>query len=164
MEYDVDPASYLYNWNDDLNTSIQSVITSSLGTATQSQNVNGGSSIFAGQNQTSHQSSAGIVISADGQGIPGQASALIRSQNTPAYSMAHAYPTFKLLLLEEDNSGPFYCFDNFYSYASVMDIEVIKYRDKPDTAIIQITNLAHTLQHRLYDEDTASGKMEREAG
>jgi hypothetical protein len=67
-----------------------------------------------------------------------------------------------MFLLEEDNLGPFYAFDNFYSYASVMDIEIIKYRDKPDAAIIQITNLAHTLQHRLFD-DTVAGKLEAEA-
>lgn len=159
-DYTIDPASYFKDWNEQLNININQEINNVLGTATQTANqTNQQQTGFSGQNQTSQQEANGITVSANGQGIPGNASALIRSQNTPAYSMAHAYPTFKLLLLEEDNTGPFYCFDNFYSYASVIDIEVIKYRDKPDTAIIQITNLAHTLQHRLYD-DTAAGKME----
>lgn len=164
VDYNVDPASYLKDWNEELNISINTEIMNILGTATDTANLQNQQQIgFGSQEQTTQQGANGAkIISANGQGIPGNASALIRSQNTPAYSMAHAYPTFKLLLLEEDNSGPFYCFDNFYSYASVMDIEIIKYRDKPDTAIIQITNLAHTLQHRLFD-DTAAGKMEAQA-
>lgn len=159
------PASYFVPDNASLNTTLAQEITNALGTSNQSANLvnatDAGTAPTGNGWPTTSKTAQGYSFTAPAQ-IPGQASALIRQLNAPAFSMASAYPTFKMLLLEEDNLGPFYAFDNFYSYASVMDIEIIKYRDKPDTAIVQITNLAHTLQHRLYD-DTVAGKLEAEA-
>lgn len=157
-DYKQTPAGYFVDYSsivrEDATSTINDILGSSNQTANltnQTQTVNGGSNV---QN--------GFEFSANAQGLPGAGSALARMTSIPAYSMNTAFPTYKLLLLEEDNSGPFFAFDNFYSYASVIDIEVIKYRDKPDTAIIQISNLAHLLQHRMYD-DTAAGKMEKDA-
>jgi hypothetical protein len=78
----------------------------------------------------------------------------------PDYNMAAAFPTFKLFLIEEDNNGIFYALDDFYSYSTVLDIEIIRYRDKPHQAIIQLTNIANLLTHKLYD-NTSAGRAEK---
>jgi len=78
---------------------------------------------------------------------------------TPFKSMKRAFPTFKLFLVEEDNTGPFFMFDNFYCYSSVLNMEIIRYQDKPDMAVIQLTNLANLLSHKVFDS-SASGKQE----
>jgi flagellum-specific peptidoglycan hydrolase FlgJ len=83
----------------------------------------------------------------------------IKAIHAPDVHMSAAFPTFKLFLMEEDNSGVFYAFDDFYSFASVTDIEIIRFRDKPDVAVIQMTNLARLLSHKLFD-DTVMGKHE----
>lgn len=166
VKYTDNPGDYFFDNNALLMSGVTSRIQSILGTAASiAATVNQPSSTAANKNLAAG-SQAQFIFSGDLQGLkvptpalPGNANALSRAINIPAYSMNSAFPTFKLLLLEEDNSGPFFAFDNFYSYASVIDIEVIKYTDKPDTAIIQITNLSHALQHRLYD-DTAAGKLE----
>lgn len=86
---------------------------------------------------------------------------LVRMTNVPGYSMAEAFPTFKLFLMEDSSPGLIQAFDNFYSYASVLDIEIIRFMDKPDLARLQITNLANILQHKLFD-NTLQGKYERD--
>lgn len=157
--YNNSPASYMVDYNKSLNTLVSSVLTTTVGTANDTANqVNAPQGVPG--NSGSPQS--GVSFAADKQGLQslGGANAVTRMMNIPGYSLNSAFPTFKLYLMEENNQSAFFAFDNFYSYASVMDIEIIKYRDKPDTAIIQITNLAHLLQHRMYD-DTAAGKMER---
>lgn len=152
------PASYFVDYNAVLSENTTEIIAQVLGKANQAAAAVNQTQTVNGPSDTTQ----GFAFSGVGQGLPGNANALSRMTNIPAYSMSSAFPTYKLMLIEEDNTGPFFAFDNFYSYASVMDIEVIKYRDKPDTAIIQISNLAHLLQHRMYD-DTAAGKLEREA-
>src|SRR5947209_12741995 len=47
----------------------------------------------------------------------------------------------------------------FYSYASVLNIEIIRYLDKPDTAVIQVSNLANLLMHKLFDS-SVEGRFE----
>jgi len=84
---------------------------------------------------------------------------LVKMVNIPGLSMAEAFPTFKLFLMEDEASGIVNCHDNFYSYASVTDIEVIRFQDKPDMAVVQITNIANLLQHHLYDS-TLMGRYE----
>lgn len=158
VDYRQNPADYFVNYNEILMQDIRGDIQNIFGKSNQTaQDVNQTQTINGPSNDH-----AGLTFTANAQGLPGDANALVRMTNVGAYSMATAFPTYKLMLIEEDNSGLFFAFDNFYSYASVMDIEIIKYRDKPDTAIIQISNLAHLLQHRMYD-DTAAGKMERAA-
>jgi hypothetical protein len=84
---------------------------------------------------------------------------LTRSTNIPSLTMSEAFPTFKLFLMEDSAEGIMNCFDNFYSYASVTEMEIIRYRDQPDVAVLQITNIANLLLHRLYD-DTVKGRYE----
>lgn len=156
--YSDQPGGYFVDYNDIINKSTDELITQTMGVANQTAGT-----INQTQGPKGPTNAPGTVtfVGAD-QGLPGNANALIRMKNLPSYGMNQAFPTFKLLLIEEDNTGPFFAFDNFYSYSSIIDIEVIKYRDKPDTAVIQLSNLAHLLTHRLYD-DTAAGKMERKA-
>jgi len=86
---------------------------------------------------------------------------LVRMTNIPGYDMAEAFPTFKLFLMEDSAEGIMQAFDNFYSYASVIDIEIMRYLDKPDLARLQITNIANILQHKLLD-NSLQGKWEQE--
>lgn len=160
--YNQTPTSYMVNYNDSISNQVSGLIQATLGTANQTSNqVN---AVQGVQGSAAAATPGTNEFTANAQQIMqiGAGSALSRMFNLPAYSMDTAYPTFKLFLIEESNTGVFFAFDNFQSYASVMDIEIIKYQDKPDTAIVQITNLAHLLQHRMYD-DTAAGKMEAEA-
>jgi hypothetical protein len=76
--------------------------------------------------------------------------------NPPRVSMSRAFPTYKILLIEEDNDGPYYCFDDFYTYNSVVNIEVARYADKPDIARIQLTNFSNILKHKFYNGTTLS--------
>lgn len=180
QSYQQQPDIYYFDYNDVLNSTtvngLQKIISSATSGSNAVNNSLDASSQQAqktGNTAKSAQLTAfgttGFVFSGGNEGIdptkqqlPGGADSLSRMMNIPAFSMNSAFPTFKLMLLEEDNSGPFFAFDNFYSYATVLDIEIIKYADKPDTAIIQITDLAHSLQHRIFD-DTAAGKLEKSA-
>jgi hypothetical protein len=92
-------------------------------------------------------------------GANADTNSLVRQTNVPGYDMAEAFPTFKLFLMEDSAPGLMQAFDNFYSYASVLDIEVIKFLDKPDLARIQITNIANILQHKLFD-NSLQGRYE----
>ncbi len=164
-DYATNPDSYFTDYNEILSKTINAELVKTIGTATTAAGIVNATTTTAananlaaaGQNGFTCVDSTGAP---DPNGIPGGANSLSRMYNMPAFSLNSAFPTYKLMLIEEDNSGPFFAFDNFYSYSSVIDIEVIKYHDKPDTAIIQITNLAHILQHRLYD-DTAAGKLDQ---
>ena len=94
-------------------------------------------------------------------GTNADANSLARMTNIPGYQMAEAFPTFKLFLMEDSSEGIMQLFDNFYSYASVIDIEVMRYLDKPDLARFQITNIANILQHKLFD-NSLQGKWEED--
>jgi D-alanyl-D-alanine dipeptidase len=92
-------------------------------------------------------------------GVPTDPNILIKMLNVPAYSMEEAFPTFKLFFMEDANNGIYYAFDQFYNYASVLEIEVIRPWDKPATAVIRITNLSNLFDHKLFD-GTNVGKYE----
>ena len=93
--------------------------------------------------------------------MPTDPNEIMQMTHIPGYSMAEAFPTFKLFFMEDASLGIYHSFDNFNSYASVTDIEIIKPKDKPWTMVLQLTNLAHLLNHKLYP-DTAEGRLERE--
>lgn len=92
------------------------------------------------------------ITNSDFTGLRCDTESLVRSTNIPGMSMSEAFPTFKLFLMEDEAPGLINCFDNFYSYASVEEMEIIRYQDKPDVAVIQITNIANLLMHHLYDD------------
>lgn len=81
-------------------------------------------------------------------------SVLLDKINPPSITMARAFPTYKVLLIEEDNDGPYYCFDDFYSYNSILNVEVSRHKDKPDIARIQLTNFSSLLNHKFYNNTT----------
>ena len=94
-------------------------------------------------------------------GMPDPTAAILMKRLSPApYGMQCAYPTYKLFLMEDDNQGLFYAFDNFYSYSSVLKWEIIRYHDKPDMALITLTNYSHQLSNKLFD-GTKLGKREK---
>jgi hypothetical protein len=93
-------------------------------------------------------------------GVPTDPNVLMKMLNIPGYSMREAFPTFKLFFMEDCNSGVYYAFDNFYSYASVLEVEVIRAWDKPATAVIRLTNISHLFDHKLFD-NTMVGRHER---
>jgi len=66
-------------------------------------------------------------------------------------SLNSSFPTFKIFFIEKDNSGfinsyVYRKFDDFYSYSSVISIDVIQSRKNPiDTCIMQLSNLSGNL-------------------
>src|ERR1017187_926237 len=111
-------------------------------------------------NQVAGSSSAVVSTASELAIGPGNPSGILARTNLPKYSMKAAYPTFKLFLLEEDNLTAYHMLDDFYSYSSVIDIEVENHRERGSTAIIHLTNLAGVLSHVLFD-GSIGGKQER---
>lgn len=74
--------------------------------------------------------------------------------------MARAYPTFKLYFIERDaNERREYGFDDFFSYAAVKEIQVIRHKDIPaDLVLMTLTNISGALSNRRFksklDPDT----------
>ena len=68
--------------------------------------------------------------------------------------MINAYPTYKLYFIESDEGERhFFGFDDFFSYQSVQDIQLIKSANNPaDLLIIKITNLAGYLTNRRFKD------------
>lgn len=91
--------------------------------------------------------------------IPGNMQSIMKMIHVPGYTMNEAFPTFKLFFMEDSSSGTYYAFDNFYSYATVTDIEVQRTVNKPATMRLQLTNLTHLLNHKVFDASLA-GKWE----
>ena len=85
---------------------------------------------------------------------------LLARASLPEYSLKAAYPTFKLFLMEEDSTGIYYCFDDFYSYASVLHIETEDDVNRGATAQLTLTNLTGMFSHKLLDGSTL-GKLEQ---
>lgn len=161
---DYNPAIYFYNYNKQLYSTMYSTMSAKIADIiaptielNKQSNSAGNQLVPTDSNLLQYSKLTGI-----GQG---NAYGVMLRSNVPGTSMAEAFPTFKLFLYEEDNNTIFYAFDNFYSYSSVSDIEVIRYQDKPDAAKIVLTNLSGLLSHRLFD-NSADGKRsyEYEAG
>jgi hypothetical protein len=93
--------------------------------------------------------------------IPTDPNQLAKMINIPGYSMAEAFPTFKLFFMEDANNGIFYAFDQFYSYSSIIEMEIVRAYDKPATAIVRMTNLYHIFDHKLFDNSLV-GKREKD--
>lgn len=152
---DLNPGVYFVDDSKVLQTSISQqsptvantiINTSNLFSATQQVPI-GPSILKPGNNITSSPLASGDI------------QAIINKMQAPVYSMNRAFPTFKLFLLQDKNDKPYFAYDNFYSYATVKDIEIIRYRDRPDTAILQLTDLSHLLDNKVYDS-TARGRLE----
>jgi hypothetical protein len=160
---DFNPGMYFTDWSKVYNTLARKNLMDTLQLSQQAQNQ------LAGTN-TIQSSSTGAVISSGNKPkitladstnpISGDINSVMRQTNLAGYTMAEAFPTFKLFLMEENNQNLFYAFDNFYSYAAVQDIEIIWNYKRPATMILRMTNLAHLLNVKLFD-DTTAGKREQ---
>jgi hypothetical protein len=148
---DFNPGFYFYDYGKDVQKGMWDNLSKDIGKAL---------AVFQRMHQNAGQDGR-LDYFAD-QGLSGNSpSTIMQRASVPGFSMANAFPTFKLFLMEEDNLGIYYCHDDFYSYSSVTDIEIIRYRDMPDTAVIQLTNLAGLLSHKLFDSST-QGRRELE--
>lgn len=119
---------------------------------------------IAAASTTSNKGGNAITTSSTALGnqsetVQGRIADTMERLKIPKQNMVRAFPTFKLFLIEENNTKVFNMLDDFYSYSNVLDIEIIRYRDKPDTAVFVITNMSHLLSHKLFD-NTAAGRRE----
>ena len=163
---DFNPAFYFYDDSQDQKAVLDAEVPNAVQkTALMIKNFNIGN-FFQDDAQAAASSTSsnkpGAVISTSSVNIANQTNSLNgRIQDTisllriPKLNMVRAFPTFKLFLMEERNQGIFDCLDNFYSYSNILEIEVIRYRDKPDTAVFVVTNMSHLLSHKLFDNTTA---------
>ena len=147
---DNNPAMYFHDDNADLIASMQKQITSIVSqTMTSVTNFE----------QVTPNVDTGKLVHTNTASFTGNAQAIISNVKPSSYTMSKAFPTFKLFLMEDNAQKPFYAYDNFYSYATVLDMEIIRYRDRPDTAVIQVSNLLHMLDQHMFD-GTPQGRQE----
>lgn len=148
---DYTPAVYFYDTNKQLTNVLQNQITTSV------QDTVASAHLFASVTPYADKSK---VIQSSTESFSDNVQGIISLVKPSAYSMSKAFPTFKLFLMEDNSDRPFYAYDNFHSYATVLDMEIIRYRDRPDEAEIQISNLMHLLDQHLYD-GTPQGRFEQ---
>lgn len=151
---DNNPALYFHNDNADIAASMQTQIGSIV--AQTMTSVAGFESATPYASQATDKSR---LVQTSTASFQGNTQAILSNVKPSSYTMAKAFPTFKLFLMEDNAQKPFYAYDNFYSYATVLDMEIIRYRDKPDTAVIQISNLLHLLDQHMFD-GTPQGRQE----
>lgn len=148
---DYTPAVYFYDDNKALTNVLQSQVEQAVDSTVKT------SQIFA---QATPYANKTNLIDSKTESFSGNVSGILQNVKPSQYTMAKAFPTFKLFLMEDHSDRPFYAYDNFYSYASVVDLEIQRYRNLPDTAVIQISNLMHLLDQHLYDA-TPQGRFEQ---
>lgn len=88
-------------------------------------------------------------------------------KNGMGYGMMRAYPTFKLYFIESDlGERKRYSFDDFFSYNSVQEIQVVRHRKiAADLCVIQLTNISGSLNNRKFvdaEDPTLSRDMNGE--
>jgi hypothetical protein len=142
------PSQYYYDYQAALRTKALDSLAIAVSTSTATTN-----------QINSPGANIGYTTPSLGTAFPISAQGLSKLINIPSYSMKEAFPAFKIFFIEDANNGVFNCFDNFYSYSSILDIEVLRPYDKPATAVIRLTNIANLFAHKLYDHTTL-GKYE----
>lgn len=143
--FDFNPAYYFYNHSKEL---LEDIKTSILGLTTNAV-ANVASPAFCDTTKAYINTTDQLVLPTAVSGLNG--SGLFSRMTFNINSPITAFPTFKLFLIEDAAGKLIYAYDEFYSYSSVQSIEVIKYRNKPDMAMVKLSNLAGILSHRLYD-------------
>ena len=153
---DNNPASYFYNDSAVRTTEFRSQIEQAVNASQDASN----NKAAGGINVSSYGAEYDVTITDTNYvGANADTNSLIQMTNLPGMTMAEAFPTFKLFLMEDEAGSVINCFDNFYSYASVTEMEIAKYKDQPDVAVIQITNVANLFAHHLFD-DTLMGRYQ----
>lgn len=81
------------------------------------------------------------------------------------YSMARAYPTFRLYFIESDmGERKRFAFDDMFSYSSIKDIHLVRSRKiASDLLVVQLTNISGVLSKRRFDNAIAFDKQGNEA-
>lgn len=85
-------------------------------------------------------------------------------QNHQGYTMARAYPTFRLYFIESDfGERKRMGFDDFFKYSSVKEIQIIRSRKiAADLCLLQLTNVSGVLSNRKFrmnsDDDPTAAK------
>ncbi len=82
------------------------------------------------------------------------------------FSMMRAFPTFKLYFIESDaGERKRYGFDDFFSYSSVKEIQVIRSRKiAADLCMIQLTNVSGVLSNRKFSNSVDPNKPKDTSG
>jgi hypothetical protein len=153
----VNPAMYLEDTSTIITAKMREQADKAL--ATMQQNSKGQAAVIGTKPTQAGNSDTATALQSQSV-FPESTQALLERVRLSGYSMADAYPTFKLFLIEENNAGVFYCIDDFYSYASVISFEIIKKEDGNELAVIRLTNLAQLLSHKVFDA-TQQGRQER---
>ena len=68
------------------------------------------------------------------------------------FTMRRAFPAYRMYFIEEDNQGIIKRFDDFYNYNAILDIQMIKYKHRPATMVITMTNLFGHLDAKTFDD------------
>lgn len=86
--------------------------------------------------------------------------------NGQGYTMARAYPTFRLYFVESDfGERKRFGFDDFFKYSSVKEIQLVRSRKiAADLCVIQLTNVSGALSNRKFqatDDDPTVAKTDK---
>ena len=68
------------------------------------------------------------------------------------FTMRRAFPAFRMYFIEEDNQGLIKRFDDFYNYNAITDIQMIKYKHRPATMVVTMTNMFGHLDAKTFDD------------
>jgi hypothetical protein len=80
------------------------------------------------------------------------ASISLRDFSAVPFTMRRAFPAYRMYFIEEDNQGIIKRFDDFYNYNAITDIQMVKYKNRPTTMIITMTNLFGHLDAKTFDD------------
>lgn len=76
----------------------------------------------------------------------------LRDFSTVNFTMRRAFPAYRMYFIEEDNQGLIKRFDDFYNYNAIIDIQMIKYKHRPSTMIVTMTNLFGHLDAKTFSD------------
>jgi hypothetical protein len=76
----------------------------------------------------------------------------LREFSAVPFTMRRAFPAYRMYFIEEDNQGLVKRFDDFYNYNAITDIQIVKYKDRPTTMIVTMTNLFGNLDARTFTD------------
>jgi len=80
------------------------------------------------------------------------ASLSLREFSAVPFTMRRAFPAYRMYFIEEDNQGLIKRFDDFYNYNAITDIQMVKYKNRPTTMIITMTNLFGHLDAKTFSD------------
>lgn len=88
-----------------------------------------------------------------------KAMAGLRIFNLTPFTMRRAFPAYRLYFVEEDNKGIFRRFDDFYNYNAIIDINLVKYKTRPTTCILTLSNLFGHLDAKTFSDNVSDEEL-----